>query len=96
MRTVLETHLDELEYHAPASALHAGLDDTVWIRGEDLGGPSVEWFVLDGTGQPLALLRLPARLHVTRASRVAIWAWELGDFDVPYVVRQRVRQATRP
>ena len=74
----------------PVTELAVGQDGSTWLRRED-AGDSVLWNVLGPDGRPLGALRLPRSQTVMAASGDVMAAVELDEFDVPYVLRYRIR-----
>jgi len=79
----------------PVSAVVAGRDGTTWLRREAVQGGSVDWLVLDPRGQQIGTVGAPAALRVMEAERGTVWGVVKDDEGVPYLVRYRVRPASR-
>lgn len=78
------------EYHPPVSEMMIGRDGSVWLRGEEVGAPTVNWRVLSPEGEPVGIVELPARFRPLLADHDNLWGMELDELDVPYIVRYRV------
>jgi len=77
----------------PVTDLVVGRDGSLWLRREETGGPYVRWHVLDADARPLGRLDLPAHLEVLSADRETLLGTMPGEYDVPLLVRYRVRAA---
>ena len=82
--------LADVSFYPPVTEAVSGADETIWLRREEMGGETVRWDVLGPNGQRVASVTLPAALRILRASLEALWAVELDDLDVPFVVQLRV------
>jgi len=82
-------------YHPPVSALVIARDGTLWLRGEELGEPTVRWRILSAEGDPMGVVELPAGFRMMYADGLQVWGSEAGELDVPQIVRYRVG-ATAP
>jgi hypothetical protein len=78
------------DYLPPISDLAVGRDHSIWLRREDLGSGSVEWLVLDKNGKTVGQLDAPRGTKILQADPEHVWAVEVDELDVPYVVRYRV------
>jgi hypothetical protein len=76
-------------FFPPVSAAVVGRDGTIWLRGPEAGGRTVEWTVLTPDGEPRARVRLPAASQVRHAAHDHLWAVEHDADGVPFVVRYR-------
>jgi hypothetical protein len=79
-------------HHPPISWVVVGRDNTIWLRGEDVGSGTVGWLVLDSRGGILARVSAPAKLRILYADESAVWGVVHDDLDVPYVVRSLIRR----
>jgi hypothetical protein len=78
-------------HFTPVSRVVAGGDGTIWLELNPPPGPEqADWLVLDGEGEPLGRVRLPAGLRVLAADRQALLGVERDELDVEYIVRYRV------
>ncbi len=78
------------EYHPPVSALLVGHDGRLWLRAEELGEPAVTWRIIANDGSPLGTVELPKGFTMMFARGFQVWGMELGEFDVPQIVRYGV------
>lgn len=80
-------------HYPPVDDAVVGLDGTTWLRltTPDPGAGSVEWMVLDATGEPLGRVALPGRFQLEVARRDRVWGSAVDELDVPYIVRYRIR-----
>jgi hypothetical protein len=80
-------------YHPPVSAVVIGADGQIWLRGEELGEPVVEWRILSGTGDVIGTVELPSGFTMLFARGRQVWGTENDELDVPYIVRYRITEA---
>ncbi len=80
------------DFLPPVTGAVIGRDGTVWIKRESIPGDSIAWNVIDELGNMVGVLTLPKNLRVRQVQRDLVWAVELDEFDVPYVVRFRVER----
>ena len=78
------------EYHPPVSALVIGQDGRLWLRAEELGEPVVTWRIISDEGSPIGTVDLPTGFTMMFARGLQVWGMELGEFDVPQIVRYGV------
>ncbi|MFQ5705623.1 MAG: 6-bladed beta-propeller [Gemmatimonadales bacterium] len=77
---------------APVTSLVVGYDETIWLRREESPLDTVVlWDVIGPDGARMGRLETPTALRILRAGRGFVWAVELDDLDVPYVVRYQVK-----
>jgi hypothetical protein len=82
-------------HRPPIDRVLIGQDDRIWLEWAVAPGQAGPWTVLSGGGEPLATVAPPARLDVLAADANSLWVLELGELDVPYVVRYRVVEGER-
>ena len=80
-------------YHPPVSAIVIGTDGQLWLRGEELGEPMVEWRVVSGTGDAIGVVELPSGFTMMFARGMQVWGIEYDELDVPYIVRYGITEA---
>ncbi len=80
-------------YHPPVSAVVIGADGQIWLRGEELGEPIVEWRILSGTGDAIGVVELPSGFTMLFARGMQVWGRERDELDVPYIVRYGITEA---
>lgn len=73
-----------------------GQDGTIWLRRFDpfeseTGETLHEWWVLDADGTPSARALTPNGLPVILIGSNVLWGVEYDEFDVPHIVRYRLR-----
>ena len=71
------------------SGLLIGTDNAIWLRGLDLGQPTVTWTVLDARLEPRFQVTLPAEFAPKAATRDELWGTAVDEDDVPYLVHYR-------
>jgi hypothetical protein len=91
IRLALRGAMDFPPYRQPISYAEVGNDHSVWLFRDDFESDVDRWIVLDPDGTPRGELGLPAstRLYWMEGDRV--WAVVPGEFDVPWLVRYRIR-----
>jgi hypothetical protein len=77
------------EFFSPVSEVEFSPDRHIWIRREDLPDVDQSWMVLDEDGAVVAEFALPYRFDVRLITSDAVWGVQLGELDVPYVVKYR-------
>lgn len=84
------------DFHPPVKNVVAGRDGSLWLQRETPGfGDTGRWNVLDAEGRMTASLALPRRLRVQDADADHVWGTVTDEFDVPYIVRYRLRPRSR-
>lgn len=74
----------------PVTAVVAGSDSTLWLRGENTGAATVVWRVLDYRGDVARRVRAPADLKIMAARHDLVWGTSLDSLGVTYVDRYRI------
>jgi hypothetical protein len=74
------------EYYTPVTSGFAGADGLLWLRREE-GAASVDYWVVDQTGELAAELSVPASVTLMAATRSEVWGVQKDEYDVPHVVR---------
>ena len=62
-------------------------DGTIWLERFTPTEEGIEWWILDGQGEPLATVSTPEGLRVLLITQDAVWGVETDEFDVNYIVR---------
>jgi hypothetical protein len=75
------------EHQPPVTSVLAGDDGSVWLRREIVGASFARWDVLDGDLSPLGRVDLPVDLELKVVGKERIYGVELGELDVPRIVR---------
>lgn len=80
-------------FHAPAGRVVAASDGTIWIGRGDWysGGKQQEWLRLDSEGVPIEWVILPKEMRLLAARDDVAWATVTDEFDVPYLVKLRLK-----
>jgi hypothetical protein len=81
-------------YYPPVTDLDYANNGNLWIKREHLGERLQRWEVHDPNGRRCATIELPSTLDIKLIQGDAIWAVELDQYDVPYVVRYRITGST--
>ena len=77
-------------YYPPASRILAASSGEIWMQRENLGGSEVRWDVLSPEGDPVGRVVLPGSTRIHDSKDGWLWATELDELDVTYVVRYRI------
>lgn len=64
----------------------------IWVQRNVPGAPEDQWDIYSKDGHPLATLSAPPGTKIHAVEGSLVWATELDELDVPYVVRYRVRR----
>lgn len=80
-------------HRTPVASVQGASNGDIWLSMTDTLPESSRWIVLDRTGDPIAEVRLPARTSPRWIGEGLVWASQLDDLDVPYLVRYAVRPA---
>ena len=67
-------------------------DGSLWLRREQTPGDTQRWLVLDAAGMPRGQVEVPRRIRLGYPRGDVLWAAELGEYDVPWVVRYRLAE----
>lgn len=77
--------------------MRADADGSVWLHRPPVPGSEFERWEMHGPdGAPRAHVLLPRGLQVALFRRGRVWGIEHDEFDVPYVVRYRIRPGRSP
>ena len=90
MESALREAIQLPEFRPPVRVVHAGNDGTVWLQLDTPPNDVAEWVLLGADGSPRGRLSLPARMQIHHSALPSVWAVELDDLDVPWLVRLRV------
>lgn len=71
------------------SGLLIGTDNAIWLRGLDLGQPTVAWTVLNVQLEPQFQVTLPTEFAPKAATRDELWGTAVDEDDVPFLVHYR-------
>jgi hypothetical protein len=78
-------------FRQPFMFAWVGRDGSVWLTRAVPPGEPAGWFVLEADGTPRGHVELPPRARVLWAEGDVVWASVPDDFDVPWLVRYRLR-----
>jgi hypothetical protein len=87
----LRATMDFPPYAPPVQAVVGGRDGSAWIQWTDDGRLQDRWLVLGPEGEPRGRFTLPRNARIAWASGDEFVAVERDAFDVPWVVRYRLR-----
>ena len=86
-------HMDYPEFQAPLDYPWLAQDESVWIRLNSEEGAPSRWIVLDPRGRPRGALELPPDLRVRWSRGDTLWAVDLDEYEVQWLVRYRIQGA---
>lgn len=79
-------------FQPPVSLAFPGEHGEILLRGPDDGSSTYRWYALDPEGKWLGMMRLPRRATVHWVLKDVLWVEVPDDFDVPWLVRYRIRR----
>ena len=82
----LRAFYERRRYFPPVTSVLVAANHATWLAGPPERGER-RWLVLDPSGSPTGSFRLPADSYIRFATETECWVDELGDFDIPYLVR---------
>jgi hypothetical protein len=87
-------HLHLPAQQPPVTQVARGADGTFWVQREPFPVSGVRVLVLDGDLEPMATLTLPPGVErwVGPITSTHVWMLVRGEFDVPMLVRYRIRR----
>ncbi len=91
MESALREAIQLPEFRPPVRVVHAGSDGTVWLQLNIAATDVAEWVLIGADGSPRGRLRLPSRMQIHHSALPTVWAVELDDLDVPWLVRLNVK-----
>lgn len=90
MADAMASGLDLPDYRPPIRSTHGGPDGSLWIALNGASPDSTAWVLLELDGAPRGRLTLPVRMEPRSSAGTTVWAVELDELDVPWLVRLRV------
>jgi hypothetical protein len=81
-------------FHPPIGSGRVGEDGTLWLERHDAGGPVIEWLLVAADGEPRGILELDRGTVVHWSDASILWAVARDEFDVPWLVKYRLRPAS--
>lgn len=91
LRKALASGLDLPDHRPPLRTTLVGRDGSVWIELNGESSDSTAWVLLAPDLTPRGELLLPARTRPRHINGYSVWAVELDEMDVPWLVRLRVQ-----
>jgi hypothetical protein len=91
IRRALREAMDFPPFRQPVVYAAVGKDESVWIFRDDFASDVDRWIVLNPDGLPRGELELPSNTRISWIEGDLIWAVVPGEFDVPWLVRYRIR-----
>jgi hypothetical protein len=90
LRAAMASGLDLPGHRPPLRSAVAGGDGSLWIEMNGESTDSTAWALFRPDLTPQGELVLPARLRPRHIDGSTVWAVELDDLDVPWLVRLQV------
>lgn len=78
-------------FQRPVSEVVAGWDGELWLRHAELPDGRAVWLILSPTGDISGMAQVPGGLTIKTVQGEAVWGVIHDEWDVPSVVRYRVR-----
>jgi hypothetical protein len=78
------------DFRPPVRVVHAGDDGTLWLQLNTPADDIADWILIGRDGTPLGTLKLPIGIRLYHSAVPSVWAVELDELDVPWLVRLRV------
>ena len=82
------------DYWPPILGAVAARDGRLFLK-RSIHANEAIWLVLSPSGEPEAVLRVPAGLKIREADAQHLWGVEVGEYDVQHVARYRIETSTR-
>lgn len=77
-------------YYPPASRILVASSGEIWVQRENVSGSERRWDILSPEGDPVGRVVLPGSTRIHDSKNGWLWATELDELDVTYVVRYRI------
>jgi hypothetical protein len=77
-------------HRPPIRSARVALDGRIWLEWNAPPGMPSDWWLLDSEGEPLTIVRPSMPISAAGVAGDHLWAVELDEMDVPYLVRYRV------
>ena len=91
LRAAMASGLDLPDHRPPLRTTVVGRDRSLWVELNGESSDSTAWVLFHPDLTPRGRLLLPARLRPRHIDGPTVWAVELDDLDVPWLVRLRVQ-----
>ena len=91
LSAAIASGLDLPDHRPPLRTTVAGRDGSLWIEMNGESSDSTAWVLFHPDLTPRGELLLPARLRPRHIAGSTVWAIELDEMDVPWLVRLRVQ-----
>jgi hypothetical protein len=79
------------EFKLPVEHAWPAQDGSLWLRLRSASDTIAEWLLLDAQGNARGTMELPAELRIMWNRGDTVWAVEPDEYDVPWVLRFRMR-----
>jgi hypothetical protein len=77
-------------HRPPIRSARVALDGRIWLEWNAPPGMPSDWWLLNSEGEPLTIVRPSMPISAAGVAGDHLWAVELDEMDVPYLVRYRV------
>jgi len=85
-----DRYLPAPEFHPPATRVFAAFNGEIWVQQRVFGTTEDRWDLLSADGSLIAYVIVPKSTMIHQSDGTNVWATELDELDVPYVVRYRL------
>jgi hypothetical protein len=79
------------EFKLPIHYTFLAQDGSIWLRRREGDRPTARWILLDAQGRSRGELELPSDLRIQWSRGDTFWAVDPDEYEVPWVVRFRIR-----
>ena len=83
------------DFQLPVQSHEIADEGTLWLGREDTGADTHQWIVLDAEDMPVGEVEVPRGVRIGWTDNDIMWAVETDEFDVPWLVRYRIREEGR-
>ena len=78
------------EHQPPIQGSRSSADGSLWLRREDVGGPTFRWTVLGPEDEPTGEVAIAREARVVWIGGGTVWTGERDSLAVPWLVRHRL------
>ena len=90
LESALREAIELPEFRPPIRVVHPGIDGSLWLQPDTPPADVAEWILIGADGTPRGKVSLPARMQIHHSALPTVWAVDLDELDVPWLVRLRV------
>lgn len=85
-RDLVEAGLFLPSFFPPMSEAFVDMNERIWVKRWSRGGDG-DWWVIGPEGTVDFAVRVPADVTLQTAAEGTVWGTQVGDFDIPYLVK---------